>query len=300
MNDFKSFELKDREYLEKFFLKENNLRFCEFNFTNLYCWGEIYKILWKEFNNSILMYNGLEDVIYFPLGDEFEVKDIINISDSMIKQGKTGNYMFVPHYYIEKYKEELSDDFNIIADENNFDYIYLTEKLAFLKGRKLSKKRNLISQFERNIVDYKSELLKKEYSEECLKLARKWCEERICDLLGFTEEMSAIRRVFDNFNKLSVEGIVVKVDGKIEAFSIFSKLYEDCYDIHFEKYNSSIKGIAQIINKDTAVYLNDKCQYINREQDMGILGLKKSKRSYYPDLMPKSYILERKSKEICK
>jgi hypothetical protein len=297
MKEFKRFELKDRSFLESFFVKHNNLRFCEFNFANLYGWGEIYQIVWKDFDGRILMYNGLEDVIYFPLGKEITPIELLNISDNVIEHGKSGNYMFVPAYYINKHKKELICDFDIIEDENNYDYIYLTEKLADLSGRKLSKKRNLISQFERNNHDYSCEILKKEHSEECLELSRIWCQERICDVLGFTEEMSAIARVFDKFEELSVEGIAVKIDGKIKAFSIFSKLCEDCYDTHFEKYDSTVKGLAQIINRDTAVYLKDKCTYINREQDMGLPGLRKSKRSYYPEMFTHHFLLERKSKE---
>lgn len=294
MKDFKDFKIKDREFLENFFLNHNDHRLCEFNFSNLYGWGEIYQIVWKDYDGRILMYNGLEDVIYFPVGNELDPSHIVQISDRIMDNGKSGSYMFVPEYYVKKYEKYLKKDFELIYDENNFDYIYSAEKLAFLPGRKLSKKRNLISQFERNFPDYKTEFLRKQDSEECLELANKWCQERICDVLGFSQEMSAIGRIFDRFDDLPVEGIVVKIEEKIKAFSIFSRLYKDCYDTHFEKFDTSIKGLAQIINRETAKYLNEKCEYINREQDMGIDGLRKSKRSYFPDKFPAHYILERK------
>lgn len=291
---FKNFEIKDKEYLKTLFINKNNFYLCEFNFLNMFSWGDIYRITWDNYKNGVLIYNDLEKYIYFPLADDINPKDILDISNNMISLNKSGNFMFIPESFYCENKSFLNKYFKSVEDINNYDYIYKSEKLASLSGRKLSKKRNLISQFNRNNKDVIIREITKKDSEICLELSQKWCKERICDLLGFEYEMSAIKRVFDNFDELEAGGVGVFIKNRLCAFSIFSKLNNDCYDIHFEKFITSIKGLAQVINQETAKLIQDRCIYINREQDMGLAGLRKNKRSYKPSFMAKSYRLYRK------
>jgi hypothetical protein len=88
-------------------------------------------------------------------------------------------------------------------------------------------------------------------------------------------------------------GLIIFVKDRMVSFSIFSRQNQNMADVHFEKYDSEIKGSEQVMCWETAKYLLDKYEYINREEDMGIEGLRQSKRSYDPEFTVKTYKLYR-------
>ena len=283
----------ERELFENFFYK-HNIIMCEFNFANLYVWGEIYKFEWTMFQNRLLIFSNYDDIIYMPQGENISFNQLMEISDYFLSQNKSGDFMFVNADFVENEKQNLISNFEIIPDVDDFDYVYETEKLVNLRGKKLNKKKNLISQFKRNIENYEIRLLEKKDFKDCINLSEMWCEDKLCDKMGFNIEMEAIKSLFLKYYDISVEGLGVFIDGKLEAFSVFSKLNHNTYDIHFEKFNTQIKGLPCVINNETAKYLSDKCKYLNREQDMGLPGLRKNKRSWEPEFLVESYYLRRK------
>ncbi|MFA5480110.1 MAG: phosphatidylglycerol lysyltransferase domain-containing protein [Candidatus Muiribacteriota bacterium] len=283
----------ERELFENFFYK-HNIIMCEFNFANLYVWGEIYKFEWTMFQNRLLIFSNYDDIIYMPQGENISFNQLMEISDYFLSQNKSGDFMFVNPDFVEDEKQNLISNFEIIPDIDDFDYVYETEKLVNLRGKKLNKKKNLISQFKRNIENYEIRLLEKKDFKDCINLSEMWCEDKLCDKMGFNIEMEAIKSLFLKYYDISVEGLGVFIDGKLEAFSVFSKLNHNTYDIHFEKFNTQIKGLPCVINNETAKYLSDKCKYLNREQDMGLPGLRKNKRSWEPEFLVESYYLRRK------
>ena len=94
-----------------------------------------------------------------------------------------------------------------------------------------------------------------------------------------------------SYRELGLHGLSLLSGGNIEAFAIFSPINSDSWTVHFEKARSDCKGAAQVINQRTAQYLLGKCEYINREQDLGIPGLRQAKQSYLPDRMLKDFLL---------
>lgn len=289
---FKAVELSDKSVFENA-LKQDTKVLCNFNFQNLFLWGGIFKTLWKIYKERLVIYGGDNDLIYMPVGKDLIPQEIIEISDSFKKQGKSGNYIFFDTDYAEKNKE-ISKYFSIEEDRNNADYIYSAAKLAELKGKKLHKKKNLVSQFTRNNSGYTVKNLEKQFFGECFKLAEKWCKARNCDEIGFTHETSALKRAFDNFMELELEGLLVFAGDSMAAFSVFSRQNNRTADVHFEKYDSETKGSEQVICWETAKYLRAGCEFINREEDMGLEGLRQSKLSYDPDLIAIPYKLLRK------
>ncbi|PLX19647.1 MAG: hypothetical protein C0601_01255 [Candidatus Muiribacterium halophilum] len=300
MNRLKSIIVEDKELLLKYLMKYNNY-LCEFNFLNLNTWTKEYGFKWMIYNDRLVIYSSKEDIIYMPLGEKLSPEDLLEISDIFLDDGKSGNMMFIFEKFVHENLSFLEKHFSIFPDRANFDYIYETKSLAELKGKKLHKKRNLISQFERRNPEYTVAKLDKEHQEGCLSLCQKWCDLKSCDREDFIIEMKAIKALFERFEKLNGEGLCLIVEDKIVAFSIFSRLSKDTFDVHFEKFDINYKGAAQIINRETARYLQERCNYINREQDMGIPGLRKNKRSYKPVFLAKSYkLIRRKKDKICR
>jgi hypothetical protein len=289
ITDFEPLKIEYQGLFDEYLTHFRSLFPCEYSFRDLFVWRESFPAVWTVYKSRLLIYETVEDYLLQPVGEHFAAYELKEISDVFRAEGFSGNFSFVTEGYV-KNALALDDYFKVSSDEDMADYIYLTDKLAELKG-KLSKKKNLVSQFKRNNPKYKCRLIDKHIIKDCKKLFSQWSSEKDEDLT-MLQERKALNNCFKHFDKLDVEGLALFVNDKIVAFSIFSPHGRNAYIVHFEKCDLNVKGVFQAINWETAKYLRDKCKYINREQDLGIPGLRKSKKSYYPELMLGSCSLE--------
>jgi hypothetical protein len=287
--------LADKKYFDTFFGSKTGFMSCEYSFANLFCWRRRYKTVWALMEEGFpLLYGGLEDYILFPPLDEPSADLVLRISDAFAGAGKSGTVYNAPRSFVEKNKEEISRHFEIEHDGESAEYIYLTESLRDLRGDKLHKKKNLAAQFEReNSGARGAPIDSRETLEDCYRLAEAWGREKNGGDLSATGEGSALREALDNYFELGLEGFAIYLDRRLLAFSICSRLNRDTYDEHFEKYDISVKGAAQAVNRLTAASLCGKCLYLNREQDMGLPGLAKAKQSYCPLAVEPTFMLRR-------
>ena len=154
-----------------------------------------------------------------------------------------------------------------------------------LSGKKLAKKKNLISQFRRAYPDYKVLPITADRAEVILSFTEKWRREREVEGIYLNTEFTAIRNTMDMWNDIPIEGIIICLDHRIAAYSMFSPQTVDMATVHFEKFDPDKKGSAQLINWETARHLQSRFKWINREQDIGLEGLRQAKMSYDPDFM---------------
>jgi len=291
--EFKNLELKDKDIFEGYFFK-NKIDHSAYNFTNMYIYKDIIKYKYAIYNSCLLIYSELENIFYLPLkadGVLIDFIEFIKISEILKSKFKEFSYLLIPEIFINANLKKIEQFFKIKEDENYFDYVYLANNLANLSGKKFHSKRNLISQFERLYPAYRFDIINKSDFDACFKLAELWCDYKNCEDIGFTHETYALKVALSNFKDLNFNGIKLVHEGNIIAFSIFTPLNKKAVIINFEKYNPEFKGSSQVINKITAIYLKDKFEYINREQDLGIEGLRKAKKSYNPDIINKVYSL---------
>ena len=291
-NDFKPVEISDKAYLQDVFFKFELLP-CEYVFTNLFIWRKIYDIRWMKFRNAVLIHSGLDKTLLMPIGNVFTPEELKDLLHSTFPDGEDASIIQVPENYIRQ-NPSLNDIFETELDDKFADYIYSTEKLYLLRGAKLAKKKNLLSQFLRGNPGYTCAPLKAENLEECFELTEKWRLGNTSEPATLAQEKEAIREAFDNYRSLGIEGVCIFTGGKIVAFSVFSFQSSDAAIVHFEKYDRDLKGAAQAINWETAKSLLGRCKYINREQDIGLPGLKKAKLSYDPDKIMYNYTLSLK------
>jgi hypothetical protein len=266
---------------------------CDFNICNLICWGMYYKLEYAIVMDRLVLFNPYYSYLLFPIGEYFTAKELMELNQCCKEIHNNVEIMVVPEDYIDK-TIGLDEYFEIINDEDWNDYVYLTDKLINLSGKKLAKKKNLISQFKREYPDYHIKSIDESDFKEILDFSYKWKEiqNREDDYLDI--EFIAIENIIKNWRYLPAEGIKIYVNNKIVSYAIFSPQTEDMYTVHFEKFNPMIKGSAQLVNQETALYLKDKAKYINREQDIGDLGIRQAKRSYQPEKMVKYYRLKLK------
>ncbi len=217
--------------------------------------------------------------------------ELLTLSQELYRNGLSPHICLACRDYIAFYPE-LSDYYTIEPQRDFAEYLYLTQKMATLPGAKLHKKRNLISQFIKRWPQYEITTVCAEDKEMIVRFSRKLLQGVSPLPISLQNEYRAIVRAMDHFDELGMEGLYIKVDGKLVAFSLFSPLNSFTYDIHFEKADYAYKGSAQIMNRETARFLEDKCLYLNREQDLGVKGLRQAKLSYDPEAIFVPHLLK--------
>lgn len=277
--EFRQFRLQDRALFQRY-IKRFNPVSAEYNFANLFSWQEPCQLSWCIYQDRILIYDALQKTLYRPLGKDFTTHELVCLSLQMQAAGLSPNLDLFTKQDLAQ-QQFLDQYYTIKEKRDNAEYIYDVNALAELNGSKLHKKRNLISQFERLYPDYQIHEMRGEYRQGALELAglinrRKHLSK------GLRDEFAAIKTAVGSFDQLGFEGLVIIVNGNIVAFSMFSRLNVTAFDIHFEKSDTVYKGASQLINRETARYLRDRCLYLNREQDLGIKGLRQAKLSYEP------------------
>jgi uncharacterized protein len=289
--EFKSFALKDRDIIQQFVDTFKPVS-CEYNFSNLFCWQKPSKLSWSLYQDRVLIYDDIDQCAFMPLGEKLFPKELAALSESLKNAGYKPDLSLVSIDYIEAFPE--IEDFYIVKQERDYaEYIYDINKLCELRGKKLTKKRNLISQFKKLYPAHEVQLLASDerFQQKALLLARDLFAKQENPSDTISQEFEALEQAFRYFKELCLEGIAVLSENKVVAFSVFSFMNSDTYDIQFEKSDISFKGSSQVINHETAKYLQSKCQYLNKEQDLGIEGLRKAKLSYSPEKIAIPYKL---------
>ncbi len=278
---FRKFTLKDRDIFLKFYDKYKPLS-CEYNFSNLFSWQHPCKLFFVKYQEHLLIYDDIEQCSFMPLGETIPPKELVSLSLNLKNIGKKPDFCLITKEYINKFPE-IQDDYCIEEERDYAEYIYNVNTLCDLKGKKLAKKRNLISQFKRLYPNFTVRLLDGQLKQQALELAKKMIKKEESPSATLEQEYQALEIAFEYFDELKFEGIAILIDNRVIAFSLFSKMSNSTYNIQFEKADPDFKGVSQVINNETAKYLQDKCQFSNREQDLGILGLRQAKMSYCPD-----------------
>lgn len=278
-----------REYLLKY-PREN----CDYSLTNLMVWGLIYGNHYLIYKERLVIFNLKYQFIFFPIGEELNPIELSELVNSFRKYYPNVQLILVPAEYLMKFPY-LIDDYYLHEDRDWSDYVYSIDSLVNLSGKKLAKKKNLISQFTRAYPQYKVLKISEDRLDVILQFTQKWRRERSVGGSYLDTEYQAIENTVKYWNQLPVEGIIICLDQKIAAYSIFSPQTVDMVTEHFEKFDPDKKGSAQLINWETARYLQGRFKWINREQDIGLDGLRQAKLSYVPDRLLPYYALRPKT-----
>ena len=294
---FKKLCIDDKNIIDKYIYPYKFLS-CEYSFTSLYIWKDACDIQYAIYKQAlILKKRDFEGNYHFmqPLG--YSIEDLGEIIEKL-KEYRKENHM---KYLFKDLEESFIDEFNALLNEknefyikedrDNFDYLYEAKKLMTLSGKKLHSKKNHYNAFTRTYNYEVVEINDEKVINDVIDASQKWYEETDEKDIRLYYELLAIKDIINNMNLLNLNGVAVYVDGKVAAFSIGESLNEKLAVIHIEKGDKNINGIYSFIAKT----LIDKCfnnaEIINREQDLGIDGLRKSKMSYYPLKLEKKFIL---------
>ncbi|WP_368843241.1 DUF2156 domain-containing protein [Megasphaera hutchinsoni] len=258
-------------------------------FMTLFAWQKPYQIQWAEENNILYIRSGRGNKQFWIPPFTRRDSDFSKGMERMQKWFKEHDYPFllkgVTPKTAQRIRECCPDCYVFTPDRDNYEYVYLTQNLINLSGKKYRQKKNNLNHFRNEYIgkwEYVS--ITDELFEECLAAEMNWYKqhkdkEDAEDLAG---ERQAIEMVFKHWNELGVTGGAIRIFNRIVAFSIGEMMNEDTAIIHFEKSDPTIRGLYQAINHEFVVHAWSHTTYINREEDMGIPGLRHSKESYNP------------------
>lgn len=227
----------------------------------------------------------------FPLGKGDVAKALAEIEKDAKECGERLQFAFVTEEQKEVLENAMPARFCYSSDAGDSDYIYLRSELASLSGKAFHKKKNHFSKFVRTYPDYKYYEIGACNIYDAQKVADAWYYEHLqAEDASQLAEYKAIKEALNNFEELGLIGGIIYVNDSPCAMTIASKINENTVDVHFEKAvgEYALNGGYAAINKLFSEKL-DGVTWLNREEDIGIEGLRKAKLSYRPKIMLKKY-----------
>ena len=297
---FKDIDIYAKEKLQPYF-DMVNYEACEYCFATLYMWQHLYKTGYYIGDGFAVLVGEYEGDTFsiLPLAKKEKLHDVIDFVFNYFKnENKKLYFRGVTQEVVDYLKENYNDKFEYIEERDLFDYVYDAESMRTLGGRKNQKKRNHINYFLKEYEGrFEYRLLDKEDFNSCLELVKKWAnnkEEHNEYDENMDEELIGIKKIFNNYDilkdNIKIGGIFI--DNQLEAFTIGELLNPNMALIHIEKANPDIRGLYPFINQQFLVNEFSQVEFVNREEDLGIPGLRKAKLSYHPIRFVEKYTVK--------
>ncbi len=292
MIDFKSLDINQKELYDGY-LRLSSHRGCGYSFVNLFLWGRqkigfagAHLVLFSQYNRK--------SVYGFPVG-QGDVKPAVDaVIEDARQRGIPCRMVGLTQADCEMLNSLYPGKFRFHNDRDHFDYVYDVNDLADLKGKKYQKKRNHRNRFRQNNPEARLEPICEENLPVVEELAARWYAMRLeqAPHSDFYMEQVAMKKALQHMDALGLEGLILYVGETPVAMTLGSQMSEDTFDVHFEKALDIADGAYPAINSAFAIYLREKypqVKFLNREDDMGLEGLRKAKESYYPHHMIEKY-----------
>ncbi|MGI6668928.1 MAG: DUF2156 domain-containing protein [Acetivibrionales bacterium] len=277
------------------YISLHNPQISELTFTNFFTWRHFYRFRYSVISDLLCVISVPcrgEPFAMMPLGDvngENFSEAYSRLKKYFDEKGWRLVFRKITARETEFFKERVASEASIVYDRDNSDYLYRTDDLINLRGKKFDGKRNHINKFKK-LYTYEYVPLGYQLLDECVRIMEQWCADKDCECRnGEYCERKANLELLENFGALDYKGALVKVDGVYEAFTAGEMLNENTAVIHVEKARSSVKGLYAFINQQFAEKEWPGTTYINREQDLGLEGMRKAKLSYHPVRLIEKY-----------
>lgn len=281
-------------------VQKNQYQGCEFSVSNLILWADYFHMEYA-FQNQILIGRHINEAgevrLSYPIGAESESEERRMFEEELAyftELGQSPIFGLIDPVMWERISSWYPGRFQIEYERDWADYLYSREKLTTLAGKKLHGKRNHIKRFMEAHPDWSYEKITEENVEECVRMAKDWCRANcIRENDEKEEEFHLVIHALRNVQRLQMKGGLLRTGGKVVAFTLGSPITADTFDVSFEKAYSDIQGAYPMINQQFVLHELADYTYINREEDVGVEGLRKAKLSYYPEtLLEKGIIRE--------
>lgn len=291
MLEFHNITLEDKKVFD-YFLENYQLENAELSFSHLYSWGQHSWVKIAVFDECLFIkydYPNFRDRLLAPIP-----KVLDNYRHYLEIAFEYFNSIEQParFYAVSEPFASLFDETGLFEkklDQDGSEYVYSTESLISLKGKKLQKKRNFINRILGNYPNY----IYRDYVDgdydKCLDLYDTWHSHHDEQTIDLFDERMSISLLLENYKTLNMKVGVIEIDDRIVAFSIGDYLNKEMAHIHVEKAVNDIDGIYPLINQEFLKHNFSNTVLVNREEDMGLEGLRKAKLSYCPIKMIEKY-----------
>ena len=299
--------LEDRELLEAF-LNGFEYRTSGLSYTSLFMWREVNRFSWQQIGDYLCI-TGVDNLDLVTGGDPFMFppltrtgsyepgslrRTILEAKARFEEKNKPFNMMLVPFHMLEIFTKAMPGELVFEADRPNFDYVYDTKDLIDLSGRAYHAKKNHLNYFHAH-YGYEYGEMTPDMTDDAMAFIRDFNARK--DLKDPHErtllelEARAMRDVFLNLDTVGFLSGAIHIDGKLEAISIGGRLGKKTVTVHVEKANTEYRGLYQAINNEFCKAMASNVKRINREEDMGLPGLRKAKLSYNPVRLIEKYTI---------
>jgi hypothetical protein len=261
----------------------------DYSFINLWGWADAYGLQWAWDHGLVwIRQNDPRPALWAPVGP-WQTVDWRHIWSLVQPPG--GRLIRVPEALVQIWKTVAGDRIEALEARGQWDYLYNIEEMIALAGNRYHKKKNLVRQFQRR-YDAVYQALGPDSVAEALALQNDWCTWRDCESTeSLTAENQAIARILADWNSLDgIRGGLLRVEGRLVAYTVAERLSPDTLLIHFEKGNPDFKGVYQAINQTFLAHnAHETIRWVNREQDLDDEGLRRAKLSYHPETFIKKF-----------
>lgn len=287
--NFQEIKLSDKNLIDKY-LKQEKFMISDISFGNLFIWSISRKIAFCIINDCLIIettYTGQLPFCFFPIGKGNKKAALKTLHNHYKNMDKPFILHSVEKCNIEMLKEVFGNDIEPMLNRDRSDYIYNTNELIELSGRKYHKKKNHLNRFFEEYSGFTFEIIQDNNLSELIQTWKKWDKAEYD--VGLQNESKGIINVFKNYNDLGLLGGLLRYDGNIIAFSFGEIISEQICIIHIEKADTQYRGAYQAINQQLLKHCFENITYVNREEDLGIEGLRKAKMSYNPEMILEKY-----------
>ena len=285
MIDFHPVRIADRATIEHYTMP-SGIYNCDLSFTNMFCWQNIYHSSWAVIDGFLVIrfhIGGGEKIGYMqPVGKGDFAPIIPALREDAHAHGQRLRIIGLTDEGREMIRNMHAGLFAFESDRALEDYVYNADDLRNLPGRRYQPKRNHINRFTAEYPDYRYEELTRDRFAECMALEREWRQAHGGRVSELCAEQRAMQRAFDHFEELGILGGCIYVGDRLVAFTYGSAVNDHTFDTHVEKADTEFDGAFTIINKLFAEHLPEQFTMINREEDLGLEGLRRAKLSYHP------------------
>ncbi|MBQ3864558.1 MAG: DUF2156 domain-containing protein [Clostridia bacterium] len=291
MLSFRDMTLEDHCIVDRA-VEESGFLHSDFSFTDLYIWRHAWPVGFCVEDDTVFLYctspeRGIPSFLP-PVGGKLSKKEaLLKIKEYCDANGYPMRLYSVPESWAKELPELFGDSVEVTYDRDFSDYVYTQQALATLSGKKLHGKKNHVNRFRASYESTYRELTAEDLP-DCLRMFDRWLDQKEDDL-DYGIERAMVEEAISLLPVLPMRAGGIYIDGELVAFTV-AEIRGDTAVVHVEKALPTINGLFSAINQFFVANTLQDMTYINREEDMGIEGLRKAKESYHPEFMVNKYI----------
>lgn len=294
MLTFKKISISDKDWICQL-LKKSNFMGAEYSFANNMAWHRLSNSLITRYNDfyTVLMPENDTFMYTFPAGSGDYVDVISQLREYSKIHDKKCSMFGVTKEYLSFFEDNFKGEYSVKYLPDSSDYIYLADDLINLKGKKYHSKRNHLKNMDS--FNWSFDVLSEKDFNDCILLSADMYNKNNAhtDHSAIVEQY-AINTFFEYYNQFNLVGGTIRIDGKLVAFTIGERLNSNTMVVHIEKADKSYDGLYALINNQFVKKFcnSNDIKYVNREEDLGIDGIRRAKRSYNPVFQVEKYLIE--------